>query len=281
MKGKVLGLGVISGDDGKRYSFEVSDIKNLKDRNPESLENCEVDFETVEGMAKEIFIIQSNSSIDIGNIKNKIIAGDVQGIRLKLLVAIGLSVTGVILGLIPVVGGFFKFLFGVIALTLWIMAVVALKRASNSQTLLRNFLISLFIGIVSLVIAAIFGGAALMAVMLGTSGFIGSILGVALMAAMLESSGGIVAIIILVAGVIGALVFGFFFIREFSFIIQQKYILWSFYISIVATIIAAIPFVGWVIAILMYISALVLAVLAIIHFNAIRKRETGDSMPFF
>lgn len=262
MKGKILGLGVISGDDGKRYSFEVSDIKNLKDRNPESLENCEVDFETVEGMAKEIFIIQSNSSIDIGNIKNKIIAGDVQGIRLKLLVAIGLSVTGAILGLIPVVGWFFKFLFGVIALTLWIMAVVALKRVSNSQTLLRNFLISLFIGIVSLVIAAIFGGAALMA-------------------AMLESSGGIVAIIILVAGVIGELVFGFFFIREFSFIIQQKYILWSFYISIVATIIVAIPFVGWVIAILMYISALVLAVLAILHFNAIRKRETGDSMPFF
>lgn len=280
MKGKVLGLGVISGDDGKRYSFEVSDIKNLKDRNPESLENCEVDFEAIEGMAKEIFIIQSNNSIDIGNIKNKIIAGDVQGIRLKLLVAIGLSVTGAILGLIPVVGWFFNFLFGVVALTLWIMAVVALKRASNSQTLLRNFLISLFIGIVSFVIA-IFSEAALMAVMLGTSGFIGSILGVALMAAMLESSGGIVAIIILVAGVIGELVFGFFFIREFSFIIQQKYILWSFYISIVATIIVAIPFVGWVIAILMYISALVLAVLAILHFNAIRKRETGDSMPFF
>lgn len=261
MKGKVLGLGVISGDDGKRYSFEVSDIKNLKDRNPESLENCEVDFEAIEGMAKEIFIIQSNNSIDIGNIKNKIIAGDVQGIRLKLLVAIGLSVTGAILGLIPVVGWFFEFLFGVIALTLWIMAVVALKRASNSQTLLRNFLIALFIGIVSFVIA-IFSG-------------------VALMAAMLESSGGIVAIIILVAGVIGELVFGFFFIREFSFIIQQKYILWSFYISIVATIIAVIPFVGWVIAILMYISALVLAVLAFLHFNAIRKRETGDSMPFF
>lgn len=239
-----------------------------------------MDFETVGGMAKEIFIIQSNNSIDIGNIKNKIIAGDVQGIRLKLLVAIGLSVTGAILGLIPVVDGFFKFLFGVIALTLWIMAVVALKRASNSQTLLRNFLISLFIDIVSFVIA-IFSGAALMAVMLGTSGFIGSILGVALMAAMLESSGGIVAIIILVAGVIGELVFGFLFIREFSFIIQQKYILWSFYISIVATIIVAIPFVGWVIAILMYISALVLAVLAILHFNAIRKRETGDSMPFF
>lgn len=225
-----------------------------------------MDFETVEGMAKEIFIIQSNSSIDIGNIKNKIIAGDVQGIRLKLLVAIGLSVTGAILGLIPVVGWFFNFLFGVVALTLWIMAVVALKRASNSQTLLRNFLIALFIGIVSFVIA-IFSGAALMTVMLGSSGGIGV--------------GLIVAIIILVAGVIGALVFGFFFIREFSFIIQQKYILWSFYISIVATIIAAIPFVGWVIAIFMYIGALVLEVLAILHFNAIRKRETGDSMPFF
>lgn len=179
-----------------------------------------------------------------------------QGIRLKLLVAIGLSVTGAILGLIPVVGWFFKFLFG----------VVALKRASNSQTLLRNFLIALFIGIVSFVIA-IFSGAALMTVMLGSSGGIGV--------------GLIVAIIILVAGVIGTLVFGFFFIREFSFIIQQKYILWSFYISIVATIIAAIPFVGWVIAILMYIGALVLEVLAILHFNAIRKRETGDFMPFF
>lgn len=29
MVGKILGLGAIRGDDGKRYGFEISDIKNL------------------------------------------------------------------------------------------------------------------------------------------------------------------------------------------------------------------------------------------------------------
>lgn len=62
MKGKILGVGVISGDDGNRYSFELSDIANLKKRSLDSLSGCEVDFQIQDDKAKNIFIIQGNGN---------------------------------------------------------------------------------------------------------------------------------------------------------------------------------------------------------------------------
>ncbi|EEO25872.1 hypothetical protein [Helicobacter winghamensis] len=75
MRGKVLGIGMISGDDGNRYNFEPSDIANLGKRTLDSLIGCEVDFQIQENKASSIFIIKRNGSIDdVVNGNNGIVA---------------------------------------------------------------------------------------------------------------------------------------------------------------------------------------------------------------
>src|SRR5574344_1902073 len=76
MKGKVLDYniqeskGIISGDDGKRYSFSNSEWKvNIS---PKS--NQIVDFEIDGQNAKEIYI-HSSSGVASGNSSSKIVAG--------------------------------------------------------------------------------------------------------------------------------------------------------------------------------------------------------------
>lgn len=46
MNGKILGKGVIRGNDGKRYSFNTSEIKNAQGIKIDDLIGSEVDFET-------------------------------------------------------------------------------------------------------------------------------------------------------------------------------------------------------------------------------------------
>ena len=78
MKGKVLDYniqeskGVISGDDGQRYSFVNSEWKN----NISPKANQVVDFEVDEQNAKGIYLQASSSPINIGSgEKSKIVAG--------------------------------------------------------------------------------------------------------------------------------------------------------------------------------------------------------------
>lgn len=46
MNGKILGKGVIRGNDGKRYSFNISEIKNAQGIKIDDLIGSKVDFET-------------------------------------------------------------------------------------------------------------------------------------------------------------------------------------------------------------------------------------------
>ncbi|MCH5321956.1 MAG: hypothetical protein J1E31_00050 [Helicobacter sp.] len=55
MKGKILGLGAISGDDGKRYYYEEGELKNLKEG--QNIEGLEVDFDIVGEKAVQVFVI--------------------------------------------------------------------------------------------------------------------------------------------------------------------------------------------------------------------------------
>ena len=78
MKGKILDYniqeskGIISGDDGQRYSFESSEWKN----NISPKVNQFVDFEIDGKNAKGVYIQSSSSSIDIGSgEKSKIVVG--------------------------------------------------------------------------------------------------------------------------------------------------------------------------------------------------------------
>lgn len=60
MKGKVLKLGLISGEDGNRYNFVPSDVANLGQKTLESLIGCEVDFQIQGDKASNILIIKDN-----------------------------------------------------------------------------------------------------------------------------------------------------------------------------------------------------------------------------
>lgn len=57
MKGKILGAGAISGEDGLRYYYDENELKNAKEG--QKLENCEVDFDIKDGKAVAVYITKS------------------------------------------------------------------------------------------------------------------------------------------------------------------------------------------------------------------------------
>lgn len=58
MKGKILGAGAISGEDGLRYYYDENELKNAKEG--QKLENCEVDFDIKDGKAVGVYITKSS-----------------------------------------------------------------------------------------------------------------------------------------------------------------------------------------------------------------------------
>ncbi len=65
MKGKILGAGAISAEDGGRYYYDEGEIKNLK--SGQKLEGCEVDFDIKDGKAVMIYITKgSGFSVNLG-----------------------------------------------------------------------------------------------------------------------------------------------------------------------------------------------------------------------
>lgn len=59
MKGRILGAGAISGDDGNRYYYDEGELKNVKEG--QNIDGLEVDFDLVNGKAVQIFIINKPS----------------------------------------------------------------------------------------------------------------------------------------------------------------------------------------------------------------------------
>lgn len=67
MKGVILSYGTISAEDGKRYTFDTLELKNLGDKDPMKLDNSEVDFEVAdENKAVNIFITKT-TGFDVAN----------------------------------------------------------------------------------------------------------------------------------------------------------------------------------------------------------------------
>lgn len=62
MKGKILGAGAISGEDGVRYYYDEKELKNLKDG--QKLEGCEVDFDVKDGKAVGVYIIKGGGGFN-------------------------------------------------------------------------------------------------------------------------------------------------------------------------------------------------------------------------
>ena len=71
MKGNILSYGVISGQDGNRYTFDALDIKNLGNKNPMKLDGSEVDFEIEDKKAINIYITKS-AGVSLESLGDKI-----------------------------------------------------------------------------------------------------------------------------------------------------------------------------------------------------------------
>ena len=260
MKGKILAVGLISGEDGNRYTFEASDVSNLEGRSMENLTGCEVDFEVSENMAKNIFI--TGGSINMANIQGQLMANDTQSIRFKFLLGIGLYFGGSFISLIPFIGWVIGGILLIAGFVIFVLAVLGTKRTSESPTLFKNFILSIAIVVVALILAMIFGGTALLGGMAGYS-----------------STGGfglVVAVILLIVGSIAALVYDLLFFRELAFVTEQKFLLWAFYANIIGSITAVI-FIGW----LVIVAAVVLWIIGFYQMKTIRKRTENDVMPWF
>lgn len=260
MKGKVLTPSLISGEDGNRYTFEASDVSNLEGRSMENLTGCEVDFEVSENMAKNIFI--TGGSINMANLQGQLMANDTQSIRFKFLLGIGLYFGGSFISLIPFLGWVLGGVLLIAGFVVFVLAVLGTKRTSESPTLFKNFILSIAIAVVALILAMIFGGTALLGGMAGYS-----------------SAGGfglVVAVILLIVGSIAALVYNLLFFRELAFVTEQKFLLWAFYANIIGSITAVI-FIGW----LLIIASVVLWIIGFYQMKEIRKRTEADVMPWF
>ena len=73
MKGKILGAGAISGEDGVRYYYDESELKNLKEG--QKCEGCEVDFEVKDGKAVGVYITKGNGfGADFGKVGSNVSA---------------------------------------------------------------------------------------------------------------------------------------------------------------------------------------------------------------
>lgn len=74
MQGKILGFddlqGTIRCDDGKRYHFDISEVKNAKSADLETLSGSEVDFELANGKAVEIYITKFQQNTEFMAFKN-------------------------------------------------------------------------------------------------------------------------------------------------------------------------------------------------------------------
>ena len=141
MKGTILGHGFISGEDGERYSYHPSEIQNLQGRDPQALSGVSVDFEAStdengKKVAKAIFITRgATPAFDFTNINSN----DIMGVRLKMLISMLLY----LFTFIP----FAKILFLIIAVILEFISISRLNQLVGSQTLFRNWIISMLISI--------------------------------------------------------------------------------------------------------------------------------------
>ncbi|CUU39810.1 hypothetical protein [Helicobacter typhlonius] len=263
MKGKILGAGAISGADGNRYDFDIADIENLNGKTQEQLVGAEVDFEVVEDSksAKSIFVTSTNLSVnlDVNDIKERFSANDAQGVRFKFLMAIVLYAVGALFAFIPFLGFIVTPICSIAAIVIFVLATLRLNSLAESRTLFKNFLYSIVIGIVASVVAGALGGASLIR---GSADDMGVLF--------------FVAVAILVVGFIASFVFYAFYMREMAFVMQQKFILYSFWCNLVGVVLAVL-FIGYI---LIFV-AFVLFVIGVYQFREVRKRTENDVIPWF
>ena len=251
MKGKILGAGAISGEDGVRYYHDEKELKNLKEG--QKLEGCEVDFDIKDGKAVGIYIIKgggfnadfskvgSNVSAslekvnlpkidskhifwDLNEAKASLLRPNIHSVKFWLLVIVVINLIQMLAAETGSSGagqfGRFFWLFGILTLVLLFWTSFCISTLSKPYTLLKFAAIAY---VSSLVFVWALNDA------------------IASYAVSLEwavQSKNIPYFKILLTIVFGlvALVYGFKWFKLLSQIIGQKPYLWSFCLIIVANV---------------------------------------------
>ena len=236
MKGKILGAGAISAEDGGRYYYDEGEIKNLK--SGQKLEGCEVDFDIKDGKAIDIYIIKQ--AFNVNDATKNLLSTDLQSIKLKAFIMMGCCV----LMIIPILG----IIFGLAALVLYVLVVLGLHKASQSTTLLKNWILSMavyFLGAIIIFASAGSGILSIGALMGGYSAFSG----LGIMAIFGATLGFLVAL--------SSWYFSYLYYKEVAYITNEPFFMYYFWCALAGTItlvifiggiVLLVAFVLWIIA---------------------------------
>ncbi|WP_096030360.1 MULTISPECIES: hypothetical protein [Campylobacter] len=160
MKGKILGAGAISGEDGNRYYYDEDAIKNLNENS--KIEGLEVDFDIKDGKAVEIYIISKSFSPNFGSIggslqntnlpkidskyafldlneaKNNILAINIHPVKIFIIIAILINAINSYAAY-PEFSGFFYYFFTVLSVVLMGWVSFCLSKLANSLALIKYY----------------------------------------------------------------------------------------------------------------------------------------------
>lgn len=248
MRGVILGNGIISGEDGKRYRFNLQDIQNLNGKSEQSLEKCEVDFEVDESgetaLAKEVFIIKSPTNF-AGSFTNSLNDNSIASIKLKAYIGIVSSA----LIFLPFVG----WLFGIIGIVAFIFALIGISKESGCKSLIFNYIIA---SVLSFFATIIISFSAVTAFFGAASGANSSVFaGISFVAIL----GFVIAL--------GALFFAYKYLSLLAKVTNEKLFLYTFFVDVAATLTMLVPFLG----VLLGIASYIIEIIAWIKFKEIRK----------
>lgn len=248
MQGKILADGLIGGNDGNRYTYTASDLKNAQGKSINAIIGSEVDFEGKDGKASEIYITKQTFDL-----QHRLFDGDLQSVKFKVYAAAGCY----LLTWIPFVG----VVAALLAIVLRFLVIMSVNKGSQSTTLLKNYIIALLIPFI--------GGIIITISLLGTVG--GNVY-------YSYSGGGIgdinyiisgIGVFGVIFGILVALSWWFFMYRyykELTHITNDKLFFYAFVCRVVGYL-TLLFFIGW----FFLLADLVLEVVAWFRVKEIRK----------
>ncbi len=245
MKGKILGAGAISAEDGGRYYYDEGAIKNLKDG--QRLEGCEVDFDIKDGKAIDIYV--TKGTFNVNDATQNLLSTDLQSIKIKAFIALGCCV----LMIIPILG----VIFGLAALVLYILVVLGLHKASQSTSLLKNWLLSMAVYFLGAIIIFVSVGSGLLSVgaLMGGYNYFSGL-------GMMSILGALLGFIV----TLSSWYFSYLYYKEVAYITNEPFFMYYFWCALAGTITLFI-FIGGIIL----IAAAVLWILAWVKAQEIRQ----------
>ena len=274
MQGKILADGLISGVDGKRYTFTASDLKNAQGKSADAFIGCEVDFIGENGKASEIYLTKTPIAQDFSSTLL-----DTKKKAFSVVVCLALTYIPIIdtnpLSFILYIGAFI----GLFLLTL------NLREVSQSTTLLKNFIIATLIAILSVLAFGAFvvlgAGTASFVMFAPAGGGVPESANTAIIGALGAS---IFNIIISVAAFVLVGIFLYRYFKELGYITNERFFMVSFWCGVAGAALDLLSgFVlvmgGFVVANLFYYAGFAAEIIGLILFASawVRTKEIRKS----